>query len=482
MHPKSRNLLLAILSLGVVIGAGLPFGVDALSPGAPAAPAAPSAPPTPPPPVVLNATVGLGQLVGHHLASPFFAAVFTATSPSTAVMQAMGAYFNTTPITLFRFGGDGEGYDPTTQTFYAPPTGSGRYVASHVQLWNLSWFKSWCDARTPRCAWLGYLPGELNNTTAAVHVAEWFHSTLGLVPTAWQLSNEPELWTHYGENYTQWSTTDSAAPTGLDYATMVQSYIRAVRALYPQDQFIGIEAACATCDRPRVSDTAALNGPSLAALAYHSYPTANASSTSVAALYGTLVGPGSIPVTVAGFRGLYAAACPTCGDLPTQIGEYQAGPPSAFSPLATGYPGAVFLSASVIEALESNVSTFTVFNDFSLYNASLHRPTVEGLLYQRLLDNLTMGDDYTLDFGAGGLVGVFGVLVHNGTRESMLIVNANLTAELNLTVPLVGFPANEPGSEWTWGPTASVPTAEVGIALPQTYTVPPQGILLVNNF
>ena len=476
MAPLRRPRIVLALVIGLIIGSILPLTELPGTGGTPSA----SGPPVTPPPS--NATVAEGAVLGHHLASPFIAAVFTASTPSTAVMAAVGSFFNTTPITWFRFGGNGEAYDPTTQTLYVPPAGGGTYVPTSDQLWNFTWFKSWCESRTPRCAWLGYLPGELNDTSAAVHAAQWYHEVLGFVPTEWQLSNEPELWNHYGENFTQWSTTDNSTPTGPAYATMAREYVNAVHALYPSDQFVGIEAACATCDPSRVIDTARAVGPGLAALAYHSYPTAPTSTSDLGAFYGTLAGSQGIPATVAGFRSLYAAVCGTCQALPAQIGEYQAGPPTGFSPFAAGYPGAVFLGASVIEALQANVSTFTVFNSISLFYATSHAPTPEGLLYQRILANLTMGDDIAVTLGPGAPSGTYALLIQNGSRESFLVVNTNLTSDLTLTFPASGFPIGGVGSEWTWSPATALPLAHRAIYLPSSYDVPPQGILLLNNF
>lgn len=476
MLSSRRDKILVALVLGVVAGTVLPLA-DLAGPLGSA-----GVPPAPIPPTSLNATATAGPWVGHHLASPFFAAVFTASSPSVPLLASVGAFFNTTPVTWFRFGGGGAAYDPTTETLYVPPAGGGTFVPTSDQLWNFSWFKSWCYARSPHCAWMGYLPGELNNTPAAVHTAEWYHSVLDFVPTAWELSNEPELWTHYGENFSAWSTTDNATPSGPGYAAMVADYVTAVTARYPADQFVGIEAACATCDPSRVVDTARAAGPALTAMAYHSYPTAPTSSTDLAAFYGTLAGPQGIPATVAGFRSLYASACGPCASLPAQIGEYQAGPPTGFSPFSAGYPGAVFLAASVIQALESNVSMFTVFNSFELYNQSAHAPTPEGFLYQRILANLTMGDDLLVSLTPGGPAGTYSVLIHNGSRESFFVVNTNLTTALNLTLPLTGFPAGTVGSEWTWAPGLPVPTAHRAVDLPSSFSVPPQGILLLDNF
>ncbi|HYK92879.1 MAG TPA: hypothetical protein VEY07_02410 [Thermoplasmata archaeon] len=482
MRANQQRAYLLVVAVGIAIATIVAVFATGTVPLAP--PSAPPPPPPPPPPLVtLNATISAGPVVAHHLASPFFAVVLTASNLTFPQLVATGAYLNSTPVSWIRFGGGGEAYDPTTQTLYLPPTGGGQYTAVHEQLWNFSWFRSWCYSRTPHCDWLTYLPGQVNSSAYAVHYATWFHTVLNFVPTEWELSNEPELWDHFGKNFSRWSTTDALPPTGPGYGTMVQSYIAAVSARFPQDQYIGIEAACATCDHTLVPATAAEAGPYLAGMAYHSYPTLPGSSTDLATFYSTLVGPTALASTLGGFQSLYRNECASCSSLPTQIGEYQAGPPTGgFSPFAAQYPGAVFLGASVIQALESNLQSFTEFNVETLYSASTHTVTPEGILYQRILANMTMGNDLSVNVTSHGVSGMFAVLVHNGSRQSLLLVNSNLTTVLNLTIPTSGFPVGVTGSEWSWQPGETDPAVQRGVSLPQVYSVPPQGILLLDNF
>lgn len=429
----------------------------------------------------VSATAALGHYLGTHGANAFWGVEFTDDNTPTRVLAAAGAFLNTTPIDWFRFGGDGAAYDPTTQTLYAPPpSGSGTFVATSQELWNYTWFRSFCVAR-PTCYWLASLPGEENDTVAATHYAKWFHTVLHLAPTRWEFGNEPTQWKDYGVNITMWSTSALFKPTGTGYATMVANYEKAVAHLYPKDRFVGLEAACA-CNKLMAEDTASMDHAVLSSMAYHSYPTVPGSNTSLSAFYSTLWSASNITTTSARYRTNVDLKCSACAALPIELGEYQAGPFSAFSPFSQTYAGAPWVLTSAMEALYSNLSMFSVFDWNSLYNASSSNVTWEGKVYQRLLPNLTMGADYAVTVKAGGVGGIESILIENGTHESLLLVNTNQTYSLKLALTTALFPVGATGSEWSWHPGQSLPAASRGITLPTSYAVPAQGILLLDNY
>lgn len=424
----------------------------------------------------------VGASVGLHYANPFFAVSYGETGISAVIHANQGFFYNSTPITWYRLGGGGDGYDPTTQTNWVPPAnGSGRYVAQVGQLVNFTAFQAWCNSRTPHCEWMSYLPAEENNTTAAVHYAQWFHKVLGFSPTLWQFGNEPTAWTHYGINATQWKTTDTSTPTNEDYALMVKNYIAAVSAVYPHDKFVGVEASCA-CDPSFLTAVAATDGPKVTALAYHEFPGDSASTTNLTHYYGTLTGSSNILNTSAHFRSIVGPACTPCARLPVQIGAYQAGPSGNLSPLSTTYAGAPFAAASVIEALDANISMFTMFQSNSLYNATSGAIYPQGYLYQRILANLTMGTDYPVTFTVHSVGGLFGIEIKNGTRTSLLLVNTNTTLAVGISLTTTVFPVGLSGTIFTWTPTTATPTAHTSLLIPKYVVLPAQAIVLLNNY
>ncbi len=432
---------------------------------------------------IIPANVTLGSSVGHHARSPFYALVLDPTGLGPVSATDLGLYLNSTPFTWFRLSEVSAGYDPTTLTNWVPPSsGSGAYVPQYGAAINLTWFQSWCYSRTPHCSWIWDLPAEENNTTAAVHVATYLHNVLKFAPTAWELGNEPNAWTHYGINASRWTTSDSSTPTGIAYATMVHNYITAVSALFPKDRFIGIESNCA-CGVDLVSTTAAVDGSLVWAMAYHSYPWTNDSSAKVSQFLGALESPTrNLSYTASHMRQLMTTSCPNCSNIPIQVGEYNAGPVPVHSPISWNYSGAPFMAASIIQALQANVSMLTTYSLGFLYNTSTGAVYPEGVLFQEIIKNLTMGTDYLVNVSAPGVGGVYGMLIVRGAHQSLLIVNTNVTKAITFSLGSPVFPVGGTGSMWSWDPRTPLPTVQTGVTVPSSFTVWSQGILLVNNY
>jgi hypothetical protein len=477
--PSSLQLLASSAALAAVVAILLLPGTLASStplPGSQYA-GAPIAEPT------YLASLTLGRTLGHHTAGSFYAVVFDDSGLGPQSASRLGQFFNSTPITWYRLDEAGDGYDPTTEIDWVPPaSGSGQYVGQSADLMNLTWFKAWCYSRTPHCNWLAPLPAEENNTAAAVHVATYFHDVLHFVPTAWEMGNEPNAWTHYGINMTKWSTQDASTPKGIGYAVMVRNYIAAVSAVFPTDKFIGIESNCA-CGASLVSETAALDGSHVMAMAYHSYPWANDSSNKTSQFMGALASTvRNLSATAANMRLLDSADCTTCANLPIQVGEYNAGPVPVHSPIALNYSGAPFIAASIIQALEVNVSMFTLYSLAWMYNSTSGALHPEGILYTDLLNNLTMGRDTAVNVLVPKVGGVYAILITKGPHQSLLIVNTNNSRAISLTLASTLFAVGHFGSTWSWDPRSPLPTVQKGIILPTSYTIWAQGILLLNNY
>ena len=314
-------------------------------------------------------------------------------------------------------------------------------------------------------------------------IAQWIVHTVGFQPDYWSIGNEPTGWTHYGIPWTKWSASDASTPTPLAYALDVKAAIAAVSAVDPGAKFIGVEAAC-PCNSAWFQQVAKIDGDRIAAIAYHSYPSTGATTVSLPQFYGPLATSSNLSGSYALVRSQIAGQCATCASLPIFVNEYNAGPGWAPSNLGGSYANAVFLAASVVQALNANVSQLTIFNlqngapsyGFSMMTSKgVVGPT--GILFSQMLPHLAIGTTYGTSI-ATLVPGLWSVLTRNATTQSLLVVNTNLTQSVSVSLGLA-FQVTSPGNVYRWSPGVAVPSVASETPAAE-YTVPSEGILLLS--
>ncbi|MCI4351291.1 MAG: hypothetical protein L3K15_07250 [Thermoplasmata archaeon] len=433
--------------------------------------------------------VNLSGLVGTLLAGktvgsvpPGFWAVDLQTASSTGISSnpAVGQFVNATPFTWMRYGQGNDECNISANAQY----GSDGSVTGGCGF-NLVSYKQWCSSRGPACHTVLSLPGENNNSAEDAAIAKWIVHTVGFQPDFWSIGNEPMLWKHYGIPWTKWAVTDHKAPTPLGYALDVKAAIAAVKAVDPAGKFIGIQADC-ECSPTWFKDVVKLNGPNLAAIAYHTYPsTALTTTETLAQFYGPLASAANITTSYATVRADIRGQCASCGKMPIFVGEYNGGPGWAASNWGGSYANAVFLAASTVQALQAGVSMLTIFNlqtyatssyGFSMMNgSSTVGPT--GLLYSTLLRHLVGGTVYAVPI-KGAANHAWAIVESNGLQESLLVVNTDLGHKLTLSLGGV-LPSLAPETTYLWKPGQAKPTSSSGL-LGSSIAVPSQGIVLVD--
>ncbi len=402
----------------------------------------------------------------------------TATANGLADDPAIGKFLNATPFGAFRYADLSDNCNISANVAYANAGGvSGPCALSIAAL------KAWCSSRTTPCETLLDLPAENNNSAEDAYIANWIVHTEGFQPTYWSIGNEPEMWTHYGIPWTQWSSSDRSTPSPLAYALEVRAVISAVRAVDPAGRFIGIEADC-QCIASWFQETVAINGPNLSAIAYHTYPsTSLATSESLAQFYDPLASSANLSTSSTIVRNDIRGWCAACDSLPILVTEYNAGPGWAPSNLAGTYANAVFLAASTVQGLLANLTTLMVFNlqtgststfGYSMMNgADLVGPT--GQLYTELLRYLPVGTVRSTRI-PGAPWNVWPVATSNSTDAGLLVVNADLTSWTNFSTADALPPGRATLISWQPGEAAPV---RATVALPGPVSVPPQGIALL---
>ncbi len=411
-----------------------------------------------------------------------FFGVVAQTSLSTGITSdgSLGKFLNETPFETFTYTQQTDQCNLSADREYS---NSGTYTTGCG--YNVADFKAWCGSRAATCRSILVLPGENNNSGEDGSIANYIVNTLHFQPTYFAIGNEPELWTHYGEPWSSWKTTDDVAPTALAYAFDVKGAIKAVRSVDPSARFIGIESDC-SCEPTWFAAVAKIDGPNLAAIAYHSYPSENDQTTVTASEFmAPLSGATNITASYASVRAAIATSCTQCATLPILVTEYNSGPGWAPSNLAGSFSDAVFLAASTVQALEENVSMFSVFHlqsDDTSYAWSLldaqNGVSPAGELYSDLLSHLELGGVVN-DRVSTSVGNVWSVMTRSGAQHTLLVVNANTQEAIDLSINSVLHPRSGTDvTAYAWSGASTGPS-ETTAPLASSYDIPAEGILMI---
>jgi len=422
----------------------------------------------------INGSLSLGSAVATVTPSFFQLVLQTPNLTSPTLWRQL----NATPFTYFQFTGSGEITDQVLGIAYGD---NGSALAPTKS--NDSNFVAFC--RVMHCHAIFGVPAEINDTEIAVGTVRYVEEVLGFHPDYWMIGGEPQGWTHFNIPWTQWKVTDHSTVTPLVYARELQQYVIALRAYDPSIRLIGLQSADGGSwfDSPWLDQVAAIDGPNLTALTIHPYPGGmGVPNPSVSDFYSSLANATKFPYN---YQGLLAHQDAACGcSLPLWVGEYNSALGGNYSSFMTSYPEVPYIAAATAGALKAGVPVATYFSyshgALSLVDAN-SRPLPIYSLFSTFFKNLTLGEVFNTSL-VGGPHGVYTVATSDGSRTSVLIVNTNVTQGLNLTLPGVGD-AFLPGAwqAWAWDPTELAPTvARGGPYSPSNWSIPPQGILLLN--
>lgn len=348
-------------------------------------------------------------------------------------------------------------------------------------------FAAWCDSLTPHCVSDVDLPGENNNSAEDAYYAHYIVDTLGFQPTYWSIGNEAFGWTHYGIPWQKWKITDDSVPTGTAYAVDVRNAIRAVSAVDPAAQYIGIQSYWCP-DTYYTEPLVAMDGDSVSALACHLYPNAHTATPTTAQYFSTLIGSENISSNYYSIEHHIKSLCTKCSSLPIQISELQGGPPQTPAPQDVEFDGAVWLAATLVQALNAGISSVQTYElqgrapcGYCLLNAT-DVPDPQGLLYSDVLSTLLGGHPVYNVSVTSANTNLWATLIHSfPTNETqILFVNANLTHTETFRLSTEFFSAGQPGSIISWSDSTSKPVVTDYTALPSRVAVPALGLVLIS--
>ncbi len=382
-----------------------------------------------------------------------------------------GTYLNETPYSDIRYGQGGDACDIVNDSFYE----AGKIVSACP--FSITALKQWCYSTTPHCDWYVGLPGEINSPSYAAYEANWLVHTLKFTPTYWSIGNEPESYANWNCPWTTWATC-TGTPTASEWAAEVLAYAKAIRSVDPTAKIIGIQSY--DYNSPFIAKLAASPAAKyLYAIAFHDYPPPSVSGkTDYLSL---LTSEYSATTEINYVRSEITKANASLANLPIFIGEFNGGPcpiPSAFD---QEFPDVLLYMATVVQSLRANLTEldyFALANDgFSLLSTS-YKPYPTGE-WMKEMNSIRFGDAYNYTI-AGGVGNVWSVEWADGSSDALMVVNANTSQQLSLNVGS-NFAVGSAGHTIFWNGSASGPVVS-SVTLSQYYAIPPESILLLENY
>ncbi|MCI4360101.1 MAG: hypothetical protein L3J91_00195, partial [Thermoplasmata archaeon] len=220
----------------------------------------------PSPPTIVSVRAVVNTTAGpRNLGSEFWGVnVGPNVEPSTALADALAR----SPARVVRFpgGASGDEFNFTAGTL----TNDSGVAKPAVE--NLSEFSAWC--RSVACEPILELPGEIDSPSTGAFYVAYAEQTLGVHPIAWEIGNEPALWSHFGVPWSGWTLAQRVTPTPSQYAQVVRAYVAAIRAVDATAPILGLPGVGTGeyQETAWINATVALNGPNLSGVAIHAYP------------------------------------------------------------------------------------------------------------------------------------------------------------------------------------------------------------------
>jgi hypothetical protein len=402
--------------------------------------------------------------------------------PNVATSTALADAVSETPARVVRFpgGASGDEFNYTTGTL---TNGSG--LAKEAAE-NLTQFVAWC--RTINCTPILELPGEIDDPSTAAYYVAYTEATFGIHPLAWEVGNEPALWTHFGLPWSEWNLSQNLTPSPSQYARVVQAYVAAIHAVDPEAPVLGLPGVGTGAfeETNWINATVALNGPNISGVGIHVYPAGpgSASSATLGAFLANASGPRSLAARVAVDRAAIAANLPQRPDLPIFVTEFGTGLANgAFSPFLYSFPSVPYVASELVASLATGVTSAELTQVETPHGGSWvdANGTVFPLyaLYSELLPELgPAAVPVALEPGIPGLSAVVTTAGDAGPAE-IFVVNANATLAARLNLTGSGLDLGATATQWSWNASTSTPVAVNLARPPSAWTVPPVSVLLL---
>jgi len=439
----------------------------------------------------------------------------TTVSPRAQLLPNEVDLVNATQTQLIVWPGAGAGdtYDPIANVLHGDGGAAlGPPTTSEAQ------FVRWCKSIS--CRAIFQVPGEIDDPALAASILTYTEVNLSYRPAYWEIGNEPQEWKHFALPWSTWSLR-TVRPTPMQYALEVATYISAMqsanaatpfRALPPQ--IIGIPAAARSDPLDPlttwINDTVEVNGPQIAAVAFHEYPAAGNkfSNVSLPSFYASLTQAGGLPDRLQSVeQAIHASAqqyCPTtCSSIPvfvTEIGTALSHKPYG-RVFSGGFPGALAMSAEIVQAMALNVSNADIFG--GVFNTTNSWLTLQGaprpvyLAYTQVFNHLGPVA-FAVNLSANNanfsstVFGISTLAPNDRDRGDLMMVNTNVTSTASFQPLIPDYLAGSPVEAWYWNGSVVNGTAVAQTVapmaeffpqgLPSSWNLPPQSLIVFEGY
>jgi len=402
--------------------------------------------------------------------------------PNVPASNALAAAVAQTPARVVRFPGGAAG-DAFNYTTGALTNNSG--IAKPADE-NLSQFVAWC--RTIACTPILELPGEIDDPSTAAYYVAYTESTFGIQPLAWEIGNEPALWTHFGMPWSEWTPGQNLTPSPGQYARVVHAYVAAVHQVDPTAPVLGLPGVGtgAFQETAWINATVGLNGPNISGVGIHVYPAGagSGSSESLANFLANASGARSLAARVAADQAAIQANLPGRPDLPIYVTELGTGLTSgSFSTFLDSFPSVPFVASEIVASVLSGVASTELTQVQTPHAGSWmdENGTIYPLLalYAELFSQLgSSAVPVRLVPSVPGLCAMATSSGGSGPVE-LFVVNANATNAAQLNLSASGLELGAAATRWSWNSSTSGPVVVDLPSAPSSQTLPPVSVLLL---
>ncbi|HZY69493.1 MAG TPA: hypothetical protein VFF67_00750 [Thermoplasmata archaeon] len=456
----------------------------------------------------LTATSTIGTPLTVNRSSANLSSTFWGTTVSNEVRPLHGEAndLNATPARVLVFPGAmaGDDFDPLTNTHYDSYSG----VSSKAPTTELQ-FVQMCKAT--HCQAVFELPAEIDNPSYAEKIVNYTEKNLSFTPAYFMIGNEPELWYHWKESWSQWSGGYSGGPTPTQFGQEVLAYVKAIRHVDNTTPILGLPASGCTCGywtfEQWISAVLNVTGNAIQSVAFHEYPAGwlGTGDGSLHDFYSTIQSAAGIPARVAGARqAVIDSTCKNCSNVSVWISELGAALSwSAYGGYSFGLSGALSIASQITQAMDVNLSNIDLFatelgtsnswfgpNGFPRPDYTLYTEILNHLGSQAFPVNLT-GLDRTI-------YGIDTIAPSDSGRRDLMVVNDNITHPIAFSPAFAEYRGNAPVEAWVWNGSVHYSSANYTTwvepatpepvptlfpdGLPANFTLAPQAIVLFEGF